>query len=137
MPIVPDQIQTPIRQYSDLDMSFSMHPSKKDVAKKIGDQAVIQSLKNLVQMNFYEKPFKPYIGCNARKLLFENMTPIVAIALKDIILETIATNEPRVQINQVIVEPDYDNGLYTVTIVFFINNRTEPTIAAFVLQRIR
>jgi len=137
MPVIQDQIKTPIRQYSDLDMSFSMHPAKKDVAKKLGDQAVIQSLKNLVQMNFYEKPFKPYIGCNARKLLFENMTPIIANTLKDVILETIATNEPRVQVNQCIVEADYDNNLYSVTIEFYVNNRTEPTLAAFVLQRIR
>jgi len=137
MPIVPDQIKTPIRQYSDLDMAFSMHPAKKDVAKKLGDQAVIQSLKNLVQMNFYEKPFKPYIGCNARKLLFENMTPIIANTLKDVILETIATNEPRVEVNQCIVSADYDNNSYSVTIEFYVNNRTEPTIAAFVLQRIR
>lgn len=137
MPVIQDQIKTPIRQYSDLDMAFSMHPAKKDVAKKLGDQAVIQSLKNLVQMNFYEKPFKPYIGCNARKLLFENMTPIIANTLKDVILETIATNEPRVVVNQCIVEADYDNNLYSVTIEFYVNNRTEPTLAAFVLQRIR
>lgn len=114
-----------------------MHPAKKDVAKKLGDQAVIQSLKNLVQMNFYEKPFRPYIGCNARKLLFENMTPIIANTLKDVILETIKTNEPRVSVNQCIVVADYDNNAYSVTIEFYVNNRTEPTLAAFVLQRIR
>lgn len=137
MPIVQPQIQPTVRQYTDLDISFQKHPTKKDIAKKVGDAAVIQALKNLVLLNFYEKPFQPHIGCNARKLLFDIITPINANILRDTILEVIKNNEPRVTVHEAIVKADYDNNRYSVNISFFINNRTEPTTVLFFLQRIR
>ena len=137
MPIVQEQIKTPIRQYSDIDISFRPHPARKDLAKKVGDQAVIQALKNLVMLNFYEKPFQPHIACNARGLLFENLSPITANLLKDLIVEVIRNYEPRVTLSNTIVVADYDSNSYRVTIEFYINNRTEPTTTSFILERIR
>lgn len=137
MPIVTPQIAPSVRSFSDLDISFQKHPTKKDVARKYGSASIIQSVKNLVLMNFYEKPFQPWIGCNARRLLFENMTPIVANLLKTTILEVIKNHEPRVQVEQCIVTADYDNNAYSVELEFFIVNQTSPTSISFILERIR
>jgi len=137
VPIVTPQIAPSVRSFSDLDISFQKHPTKKDVARKYGSASIIQSVKNLVLMNFYEKPFQPWIGCNARRLLFENMTPIVANLLKTTILEVIKNHEPRVQVEQCNVTADYDNNAYSVELEFFIVNQTSPTSISFILERIR
>lgn len=112
---------------SDLDISFRKHPTKKDVTKKINEAAIIQSLKNLVQLNFYEKPFKPYIGCDVRNLLFEPATPLTASIIQDSILRTIKNFEPRVSVSEVIVSADIDNNMYVVTITFYIVSSSDPT----------
>ena len=137
MPIVTPQVTPQVRTFSDLDISFAKHPSKKDVARKYGSQAVIQSVKNLVLMNFYEKPFQPWIGCNARQLLFENMTAITANLLKTTILEVIKNHETRVSVERCDVTADYDNNAYAVQLEFFIVNQVSPTSISFILERIR
>lgn len=118
-------------------MSFVKHPTKKDVARKFGSAAVIQSVKNLVLMNFYEKPFQPWIGCSARQMLFENMSPLIAGSLQNAILEVIRNFEPRVKVQLCDVTADYDNNSYSVTIEFFIQNQVAPTSISFILERIR
>lgn len=137
MAIVTPQINPAVRQFADLDISFQKHPAKKDLAMKYGTSAVIQSLKNLVQMNFYEKPFQPYIGCNARKYLFENLSPIVANSLKTSILEVVKNFEPRVTVDTCTVTALYDENAYSVDLIFFINNQTAPTTLNLILERIR
>jgi phage baseplate assembly protein W len=78
-----------VRDFKDLDLSFIPHPVRKDINKHVGVKAVINSIKNLVLTNHYEKPFQPEIGSNVRKLLFENLDPITAIALQREIYQVI------------------------------------------------
>lgn len=113
---------------SDLDISFRKHPTKKDVSKKTNEASIIQSLKNLVQMNYYEKPFKPYIGCDVRNLLFEPATPLTASIIRDSILRTIENFEPRVSVSEIIVSADLDNNMYVVTVTFYIVSSSDPTL---------
>ena len=65
-----------VRQYSDLDLNFTIHPVKKDINRNLGERAVINSVKNLILTNHYERPFQPNIGSNIRRLLFENLEPL-------------------------------------------------------------
>ena len=60
--------------YSDLDLTFNMHPGKKDLLISTGEIAVVRALKNLLLTNYYEKPFNPDYGSNIRKLLRELQT---------------------------------------------------------------
>ena len=112
-----------VRDFRDLDLSFNIHPVKKDINKHVGVKAVINSIKNLVLTNHYEKPFQPEIGSNVRKLLFEHLDPITAIALQREIYQVIKNYEPRAISNseediQVIVKPDYDKNAFSVEIYF-------------------
>ena len=47
------------REYSDLDLNFTIHPVKKDINRHVGEMAVINSVKNLVLTSHYERPFQP------------------------------------------------------------------------------
>jgi phage baseplate assembly protein W len=123
--------------YSDLDLDFIAHPTTGDVVKKIGVDAIKRSVRNLILTNFYDRPFRPYIGSNAQKLLFELATPITANLLKDAILEVIRNYEPRIRVIQLNVQFDYDNNGYNVSLQFEILNRSEPAIISIFLERLR
>lgn len=137
MAIVSTTTKLKTRDYVDLDISFMNHPVKKDVLTKVGDKAVTQALKNLVLTNFYERPFQPSVGCNVRKMLFENMTPGIALTIKDIVKQTIENFEKRVSLIDIIVNPLYDENKYELLLYFFINNREEPTAINIFLDRVR
>ena len=131
-----------VRDFKDLDLSFNIHPVKKDINKHVGVKAVINSIKNLVLTNQYEKPFQPEIGSNVRKLLFENLDPITASALQREIYQIIKNYEPRAISNskddiQVIVIPDYDKNAFSVDINFKVVNQSLPITVTFFLERIR
>lgn len=124
-------------RYSDLDLTFKMHPVSKDVVLSVDDQAVIRSVRNLVLTNHYERPFHPEIGSNVRKMLFEPISPLTANYLQREIEDTIRNYEPRVSLQSVIVQIEPDANYYMAIITFFIVNRTEPITINFVLQRLR
>lgn len=125
------------RQYKDLDLNFLSHPVKKDVTKHVDEMAVINSVKNLILTNHYERPFRPDIGSNIGKLLFENMDNITATAIRREIEQTIVNFEPRVSISNIGILPDFDNNGFSVSMEFYIINRTEPITIEFFLQRVR
>ena len=125
------------KDYSDLDLDFTIHPVTKDVVKKIGPNAVGRAIRNLVLTNFYERPFRSFIGSNAQKLLFDNISPLTANLLRDHIYDVITNFEPRAEISSVSVSPDLDNNGYSARIVFLINNRPEPYVTTVFLERIR
>jgi phage baseplate assembly protein W len=125
------------KQYSDLDLAFNIHPIKKDINRHIDDMAVINSIKNLILTNHYERLFQPDIGSNVRKLLFEPLDNITASAIEREIEQTLTNYENRIIINTVSVGVDFDNNAFSVTLEFTIINRSEPILIKFLLERIR
>lgn len=123
--------------YSDLDLDFLMHPTTKDVVKKVGPESIKRSVRNLILTNFYDRPFRPGIGSNAQKLLFENATPLTAGFLENAIQEVLKNFEPRIRLDGVKVQFDYDNNGYNVALAYIILNRNEPIITTIFLERIR
>lgn len=125
------------RTYKDLDLLFNVHPIKKDINKHTAEMAVINSIKNLILTNHYERPFQPELGSNVSKLLFENLDFVTAASLEREIQQTIANFEPRASVYRVRAIPDYDNNGFTVDMEFLIINRTEPITITFFLDRVR
>ena len=123
--------------FSDLDLNFTIHPVKKDINRYTNETAVINSIKNLILTNHYERLFQPNIGSNVRRLLFENMDTITATTLENEIKQTIQNYEPRENISVIAVSPDYDNNGFKVYMEFYVVNRTSPITINFFLERIR
>jgi phage baseplate assembly protein W len=126
-----------VRDFKDLDLNFNIHPIRKDISKSIGPMAVVNSIKNLILTNHYERPFQPDIGSNVRRLLFENLDNITATTIKDEIERTIVNYEPRAVVKAINVTADYDKNGFKVYLEFFIVNQTTPIIINFLLERIR
>lgn len=124
-------------QYSDLDLNFRINPGTNDIARLVGANAIKQSIKNLVITNYYDRPFRSYIGGNATRFLFENLTPITTIFLQKAILETITNWEKRVNQVQVSVIDNPNNNSYTVNLKYTIINTLQPVTSTIVLYRLR
>jgi phage baseplate assembly protein W len=126
-----------VRNFRDLDLNFAIHPITKDVNVYKAEYAVINSVKNLILTNHFEKPFQPEIGSNIRRLLFENVDSIMAAQIEREIEETITNFEPRVQISSVIAIHAPDENGYKVRLEFFVINNPDPITINFFLERIR
>lgn len=125
------------RKFTDLDLNFTAHPVTGDIVKTKDINAIISSMKNLLFTNFYERPFNPRIGSNLRRLLFEPIDVFTTNSIADDIRNTIDNYEPRVDIEVISVDPDYDNNAYDVSITFFIVNDPDPITLNFFLERVR
>jgi len=117
-----NDIDRNVRQYKDLDLFFTKKSGSKDVRKVTDIQAVKRSVRNLVLLNHYEKPFHPEIGSGIRDMLFENMSSITAFVLSKKIEDVIENFEPRVRLISVRADPNLDRNEYEVTIEFFVVN---------------
>jgi len=126
-----------VREYKDLDLNFTIHPVKKDINKLTAERAVVNSIKNLVSTNHYEKPFNPSFGSNLRRLLFENVDKFTAALIEREITEVISNFEPRATVSSVIVSPRTDENGFNVQLEFFVVNITNPLTITFFLERIR
>jgi len=125
------------RDYIDLNLDFARNVVTNDVVKIEGVDAVKRSVKNLIQTNFYERPFHPELGCGVRELLFENFTPVTGIFIQRKVEEVITNFEPRARISQVAVNEQPDRNGIEVTVYFYVMNMPNPVSVTTVLQRIR
>ncbi len=123
--------------YKDLDLNFTRNPVTNDVTRIEDVDAVKRSVKNLVQTNFYERPFHPELGCGIRELLFENYSPIIGIFLKRKIAEVINRYEPRVSLVNVTLDDDPDRNRLKVSLYFYIQNIPDAVVVETFLQRLR
>tara|TARA_B110001450_G_C17599944_1_gene472542 strand:- start:513 stop:941 length:429 start_codon:yes stop_codon:yes gene_type:complete len=127
-----------VRQYADLDLFFGKKSSNSDVSEVTDIQAVKRSIRNLVLLNTYEKPFHPEISSGVRDMLFELMTPVSAAILARKIQDVIENFEPRARLVGVRSVPDYDRNSYSVSIEFYVvNTPTELVDLTIFLERLR
>jgi len=125
------------RKYSDFNLDFTAHPVTGDITKKLNENAIAQSIRNLLLTSHYERPFKPQLGSNVKKFLFEPIDNITTSLIQDSIFETLRNYEPRITIQEVVATPNYDEQRYDVNITFFVKNSIEPLTINFFLERVR
>ena len=126
------------RQYSDLDLFFGRKTVGSDVNKVTDIQAVKRSVRNLILLNTYDKPFHPEIAGGVREMLFENMTPIVGQIIARKVEDVIENFEPRARLVGVRAIPDLDRNAYELSIHFYVVNApTELVDLSVMLERLR
>lgn len=121
---VPDYIEIdPIEQYKDIDLNFEKHPITGDILFKYDEKAIKQSIINLVLLNYYDKPFRPDIGGDIQRMMFENPEENGNIEiLKECISKMIVLYEPRVVYKGTVVKVNLDENALFVTIYFKIRH---------------
>ena len=113
-------VQRLSRGFKDLSASFQTNPLSNDLIALKNESAIARSVRNLVLTIQGERPFQPVLGTGVSRLLFENMDKLTASAIRSELRTTIENYEPRVEINEIIVEPNPEGNAMDVTLQYFI-----------------
>jgi phage baseplate assembly protein W len=106
--------------FLDISSSFQVNPLNFDLISLKNETAIARSVRNLVLTTPGEKFFNENLGSRISQSLFENIDEINASIIKDDIVNTIENYEPRVELIEVFVSPDYDNYTFNVMIQYII-----------------
>lgn len=125
------------RTFTDLDFNFLPHPATGDVTVRYDENAIKQSIRNLILTRNYERPFRSNIGCQVKALLFEPITPILTTMIERTISDTISNFEPRVDLLGVSVRFSPENNDAYISVMFKIKNTQTPVSVNLILERTR
>ncbi len=125
------------RVFKDLNLDFQQNSATKDITKITDVEAVKRSVRNLINLNHYEKPFHPEIGSNLRAMLFETISPQITHSITKQIENLLKNFEPRARVVQVNTQPQFDRNSYRVSISFYVVNHPEPVQVESFLERLR
>ena len=134
---VTNKSKKSVKIYKDLNLDFQQNTATKDIQKIEDVESVKRSVRNLVSLNFYEKPFHPEIGSNIRGLLFENITPQISHYIGKQLELLIRNYEPRCRLVNVENMPDLDKNGYSVSVSFYVVNVSNPVVVETFLERLR
>jgi len=125
------------RLFSDIDLNFTAHPVTGDINIRYDEDAIKNSVKNLILTQNYERPFHSDIGTPVHGLLFDLQTPLLVITIKRAITDLIFNYEQRVNLIDVKVDISPENQSVYITIIFTILNTVSPLTLDITLERTR
>ena len=108
------------KSFKDLSISFKFNPLSGDLITLKNENAIARAVRNIVSTTPGEKFFDPDFGSSVSEILFENVDDITAISIQDEIKNCLQNYEPRVEIIDVKVDPNFDENQFDVTITYRI-----------------
>ena len=123
--------------FSDFLNDFDTHPISHSLVRVTNENAVKQSIRNLILTNLGERLFSPNIGSDIARALFEPNDVVTAENIVFYIKNTISHNEPRAVLLDVRVTTKLDNYSMVVNVVFSLINSNEPVTLDVILKRVR
>lgn len=129
-----DTITTPI--YSDFDLRMIPHPLTGDLNPIILEQAIKQSLRNLMYLERYDFPFDGDRFSGLKETLFENLNQLTISSLRSRIEWLVNRHEPRVKLEDIEIEEREPNGIH-ITLRYRILSLMRDDAFEFFAERIR
>lgn len=124
------------RSFKDLSFNFTTNPITNDIVALKNEEAIKQSVKNLVLTKVGERPFRPDVGSNTTSYLFELSTDISSNTLIEEIERLINQYEPRVELVRIDVTVEEDLNNFDVVIDYnIIGLPAETQTLSFILVR--
>ena len=124
--------------FKDVSMTFQKHPLTSAIIALKNESAIARSVRNIVFTVPGEKPFDEDFGSQISQALFENINDISANIIKSEIKSSLLRYEPRVNVREVKVEPNFDQNEFNATIIYeIIGADVPPQELQFVLQSTR
>jgi|SRR5210317_1426574 len=123
--------------FTDFKKDLEKSPISSDLTLFKNEDAVKESLKNLILTNKGERLMQPNLGGNIKAMLFENITPATLKLIEEQIRETINLYEPRVDLIDVVVTSNLDDNVVSVQIEFYISSNQQPLTLSIFLERTR
>ena len=108
------------KSFKDLSMSFKFNPLSGDLITLKNENAIARAVRNIVLTTPGEKFFDPDFGSSVSEILFENVDDITAVSIEDEIKSSLKNYEPRVELINVTVDPNFDANQFDVRITYRI-----------------
>ena len=108
------------KSFKDVSMSFKFNPLSGDLIALKNENAIARAVRNIVLTTPGEKFFDPDFGSNVGEILFENVDDITAVSIEDEIKSSLKNYEPRVELINVTVDPNFDANQFDVRITYRI-----------------
>ena len=121
------------RTFKDINLSFKRHPVTNDLVVIKNEDAIKQSVKNIIFTILGEKPFLPLFGSKMNSSLFELDTNFNETKISDEISSVLLNNEPRISNILVSVSNPDDSHELNVTIQYDITGISAPSQAVDVV----
>jgi phage baseplate assembly protein W len=126
-----------ITLYQDFKKNLEKSPVSSDLTVLKDEDAVKESIKNLILTDRGERLMQPDLGGNISGMLFENITPSTLILIQNNVRTTIDLYEPRAELIDVIASSNIDDNVVKVEIAFYITNVQQPITLDVFLERTR
>jgi len=120
--------------YSDFFLAFRPSPMftdeglTGDISRKYDRGSIKQSVQQIVLTNRYERPWNPEFGCNIRNQLFEPLDGWAAYEIKKSINEQLRRCEPRIAVENVLVNEDAGRHYLNIQLDYKIKPITTDSI---------
>ena len=108
------------KSFKDLSMSFKFNPLSGDLITLKNENPIARAVRNIVSTTPGEKFFDPDFGSSVSEILFENVDDITAVSIEDEIKSSLKNYEPRVELINVTVDPNFDENQFDVRITYRI-----------------
>ena len=123
--------------YKDADFTFKKNPNTNDVAIKKNNEAVKQSVLNILRTNHGERPFNYFFGANLRSYLFENMTNITAAQMATSVNNSLRNHEPRIEVLNTNIQARADENEVLITVTGRVLSSNEVLDISTTIERLR
>ena len=108
------------QSFKDVSMAFKFNPLSGDLITLKNENAIARAVRNIVSTTPGEKLFSPDFGSSVSEILFENVDDITAVSIRDEIRSSLSNYEPRVELIDVEVDPNFDENQFDVLITYRI-----------------
>jgi len=120
MSIISEELGKVSRSFKDISFNFSKNPVTNDVVVLKNEEAIKQSVKNLILTKIGERLFNPLVGTNTTSYLFELSSTFSANTLIIEIEEILKNFEKRVRLSNITVNLEDDSNEFEVSIEYYI-----------------
>lgn len=122
------------RSFKDISLSFSRHPVTNDILVINNEDAIKKSVMNLTRTIIGERFFNRSLGTNISNSLFELQSQELEIVLVEEIKTLLTNFEPRIKVNYVNINSDFDSNELNIQIVYDIIGQGINQTIEFILQ---
>ena len=124
--------------FKDINITFKKHPVTNDLVVSRDASAIKQAIVNLLLTNKGEKLFNPEYGSDIRAYLFEPLDYGTAAQIQRNIAYSVNKHEPRVQIEDLRANPNFDDNGFDVEMTYSVRGSNDiPVTVDFFLARTR
>ena len=123
--------------HSDFHKDLALLPGRNDIGRLVNENAVKESIKNILLTDRGERLFQPTLGGDIRAMLFENASPVTSIIMRDRIEDVLNAFEPRCGLLDVEVQGDIDSNTIRISVVFHVINSETPQTLSIDIDRVR